>query len=82
MSAKVTDGSNISFTSSATVPCHARRFANVIGSVVSRLNHHPGRRAASSTVDGVSAGGIVSPLRTSRILAPATGVSAVRISAS
>ncbi len=82
MSANVTDGSNIVFTSSATVPCHSCRLANVSGSVVSRLNHQAGCSAASSTVDGVSAGGMVSPFRTSRIRAPPTGVSTVSTSAS
>jgi hypothetical protein len=37
---------------------------------------------ASNTVDGVNAGGIVSPSRTSRIRAPATDVSTVSTGAS
>jgi hypothetical protein len=82
MSANVTVGSNIVFTSSATVPRHSFRLAKLSASVVSRLNHQAGWTAASTAVAGVSAGGTVSPLRTSRIRAPPTGVSTVSSSAS
>jgi hypothetical protein len=75
-------GSNIRLMSSATVPSEEVRVANSSGSVVSRLSHHAGWVAASTTVRRVSDGGMVRPLRVSRSRAPATGTSTVRISAS
>jgi hypothetical protein len=64
-------------SSSATVPDQASSEAKASGSVVRKLNHHAGRGIALATVRGVSVGGMVIPLRTSRSRAPATGTSTV-----
>ena len=57
-------GSNTRLIKSATVPSVSVKTANRSGSVVSRLNHHPGWRAMSRTVLGDSVGGMVKPLWT------------------
>ena len=59
------------------MPPHESSEAKVSGSVVNRLYHQTGRGIALTTVRGVRVGGIVMPLRTSRIRAPATGTSTV-----
>ena len=81
-SAIVAAGSKIRPTRSATVPSERVSEANSSGSVVSRSNHHRGCSAPSAKVRADSEGGMVSPLRTSRSRAPATGVSTVSTSAS
>jgi hypothetical protein len=81
-SSKVTVGSNMVSSSSATVPLQRSRLANASGSVVRKLIHHSGRGRALRTVPAVSAGGIEKPLRLSRRRAPATGTSTVTSSVS
>jgi hypothetical protein len=76
------DGSNSWSISSAIVPSHASREANLRGSVVSMFIHHVGCVAVSAMVRRVRAGGIENPLRLSRSRGPATGTSTVSISAS
>ena len=81
-SSKVTVGSNMLSIIAATVPDQRSSEANASGSVVRKLNHHAGRGIALRMVFGVSVGGIVMPLRTSRSRAPATGTSTVTSSVS
>ena len=76
-SSKVTVGSNMVSSSSATVPDQRSSEANANGSVVRKSIHHCGRGSALTTVPRVSAGGIDMPLRLSRRRAPATGTSTV-----
>ena len=80
-SAIVIVGSKTRLIRSATVPPVSEKTANWSGSVVSLSNHQPGCSAMSTSVRSDSVGGIVNPLWTSRSLAPATGVSTVRMSA-
>ena len=78
----VAAGSNIRPMRSARVPSELDIDANRSGSVVRMLTHQTGRTAIPAIVRMVRAGGMVSPFRTSRIRAPATGVSTVSTNAS
>ena len=66
---------------SDTDPRSSVMFAKRSGSVVSMSNHQAGCTAMSASVFRVSAGGVVKPLRTSRMRSPDTCVSTVSSSA-